>query len=605
MIRTTWTQAASFVLPLLASATSAQELSRVLIEDPRSLELASSLDGMGFDVLEGSVSETSFELVVSPRELEHLARFDLEPLILEHGRPFSVIQDERAAAALDGGAESPPSGYPNLAQVILGLSATSQAYPNITQLVDLNVRFGLPLTADGRKIWALKISDNPDQEEDEPATLFLSGTHGREIGAVVITLDTIDRLTMGYGVDPDITRLVDENEIWVLPVSNPDGYAYVFNTNNLWRKNRRVFAQGVGVDVNRNFEFGWSSACAGSTSVEADDFKGPSAESEAETGVVAALVREQNFAKVIDYHSFGHRVAYEYGCGQHPFAGLYRNQAIELANLAGWSGRHRNPPANGLLTTWALADFASYAFLFQTLSGSFQPSHATALAEAQAVWPATYFMLDRFIDVSGRVTDFCTGEGVVASITYQGIPFVQEKNGSEPLHGRYHAWLPEGSQTLVFTAPGYQTLSRTVTVLPDAGVTLDVQMRPMIASATATTRNGSGANTNCYTTVSPPAFGGAWVATVDHGFHTGTTATAIVVHPAPSSGTFVSGGEVLVDLSSPRLLQSVRVSSGTSDTHSNPIPNDPCLGNLFAATQAVIFGGNFVLCNAEDLTSGL
>jgi len=60
-----------------------------------------------------------------------------------------------------------------------------------------------------------------------------------------------EQLFAGYGIDPAITAVVDEHEIWVVPVWNPDGYDYVFSTDNLWRRNRRPVDGAVGVDLNR------------------------------------------------------------------------------------------------------------------------------------------------------------------------------------------------------------------------------------------------------------------------------------------------------------------------------------------------------------------
>src|SRR4029450_5810092 len=139
-----------------------------------------------------------------------------------------------------------------------------------------------PATVEGRHLYALKISDNVAQDEDEPAMLIVSTHHAREISPPVIALMAADRLTSQYGSDAQITSAVNGHEIWIAPVWNPDGYNYVFTTDNMWRKNRRVLSGGVGVDINRNYPQGWSGPCPGSTSVTNETYKGPSAASEAE-----------------------------------------------------------------------------------------------------------------------------------------------------------------------------------------------------------------------------------------------------------------------------------------------------------------------------------
>src|SRR5262249_39437001 len=143
--------------------------------------------------------------------------------------------------------------------------------------------------------------------------LIVACHHAREINTPVVALDAIDRLLNGYGVDPEVTTLVNRYEIWVAPVWNPDGYNYVFTTDNLWRKNRRNNGGGAfGVDQNRNYPFGWTAACSGSTSPSSDTYKGPSASSEPETQTMTALSNDRNFDKVIDFHSYGRDLLYAY-----------------------------------------------------------------------------------------------------------------------------------------------------------------------------------------------------------------------------------------------------------------------------------------------------
>ena len=61
-----------------------------------------------------------------------------------------------------------------------------------------------------------------------------------------------------------IRRLVDDNELWFVPVANPDGYDLTFQAGQrLWRKNLRdnngdgQITAGDGVDLNRNFPTKW------------------------------------------------------------------------------------------------------------------------------------------------------------------------------------------------------------------------------------------------------------------------------------------------------------------------------------------------------------
>ena len=90
----------------------------------------------------------------------------------------------------------------------------------------------------------LKISDNAADDEAEPAVLYDHTIHGDEAVANELAFAFIYYLLQNYGSDARITTLVDENEIFVIPVMNPDGLT-------LRRGN------GNGVDMNRNYPFTW------------------------------------------------------------------------------------------------------------------------------------------------------------------------------------------------------------------------------------------------------------------------------------------------------------------------------------------------------------
>src|SRR5213078_5320288 len=220
---------------------------------------------------------------------------------------------ERAAAV------AVPATYRDLDAIVNRMYEIAAANPAIAQVVDVTATYGTPPTFEGRHLFALKISDNVAVDEDEPAVLIVSTHHAREIVAPVIALDAAERLTSGYRIDPRVTAAVDDHEIWIAPVWNPDGYNYVFTVDNLWRKNRRIFPTGVGVDQNRNYPLGWGSPCPGSISVSSETYKGPAPASEAETQTMMIWSEHERFAKVIDYHSYGREVLYSYRCLGHPF----------------------------------------------------------------------------------------------------------------------------------------------------------------------------------------------------------------------------------------------------------------------------------------------
>ena len=72
-------------------------------------------------------------------------------------------------------------------------------------------------------IQLLKITNNKIRTS-KPKSLWIGGTHAREIAPPEVMLSNIDYLLNGYGVDPDVTWMLDNREVYILPVLNPDGH---------------------------------------------------------------------------------------------------------------------------------------------------------------------------------------------------------------------------------------------------------------------------------------------------------------------------------------------------------------------------------------------
>ncbi|RLF50106.1 MAG: hypothetical protein DRN20_00100 [Thermoplasmata archaeon] len=194
------------------------------------------------------------------------------------------------------------SGYFNYTSMSIELHKIASEHPDIVRLYDLTKNTEYGATWMGRAVWAVKISDNPDMEENEPKILVVGAHHAREWMSYEVPMYLIYYLVDNYGKPPtdnDNDGLVDEDpidmkdndndglidedwseaqatwivnhrEIWVIPMLNPDGVEYDHQISNLgvnggWRKNCRdnnkngVFdEQFDGVDLNRNYPYMWA-----------------------------------------------------------------------------------------------------------------------------------------------------------------------------------------------------------------------------------------------------------------------------------------------------------------------------------------------------------
>ncbi len=272
----------------LAAAGSERRLVRIRIDRP---EQAQALLRMDLDLASRRISDHA-DAVLSPAEEADLQRqgFALSPLT-------SASSLAKTAAALSGDM----GAYHTYQELSEELAALAESYPAILRLTSIG------RSVEGRELWAVKISDHPDQEEaDEAEVLLTAAIHAREIITPEILLDLIHHLTTRYGQDTLLTRLVDERQIWLVPMINPDGHVRVEEGDIWWRKNCRINADGsVGVDLNRNFGYNWGWDNYGSSPTPySETYRGTGPFSEPETAALRDFAAAHHFAAIINYHSY-------------------------------------------------------------------------------------------------------------------------------------------------------------------------------------------------------------------------------------------------------------------------------------------------------------
>lgn len=193
--------------------------------------------------------------------------------------------------------------YYTYTEAMTKLTNLAAAYPSLTSLSTL----GFGVQPAQRAINALKISDNAAVDEDEPEVLVMGCHHSREAISVIVPLALADSLLLNYGTNPQYTEWVDEREIWIVPVVNPDGLSYCETNDYFWRKNRRNNGNGsFGVDPNRNYAYEWGHDNVGSSPSGFDQtYRGTSAASEPEIQAIQNFVDTRQFVFALSYHSFG------------------------------------------------------------------------------------------------------------------------------------------------------------------------------------------------------------------------------------------------------------------------------------------------------------
>ncbi|MBU0754091.1 MAG: zinc carboxypeptidase [Planctomycetes bacterium] len=333
-------------------------------------------------------------------------------------------------------------GYYKFDEVENRLDQFRSDHPNL-----ITAKISLGQTEQGRNIWAVKISDNPDQDEDEPEAIIDSLTHAREPQGMMSTLYFMDWVLENYDTDPLAKFLVNEREMWFVPVQNPDGYYRNQQTNphggGMWRKNRRNNGDGSrGVDPNRNWGYMWGFDGQGSSgSPKSETYRGPSPMSEPETQAMAALISERNAVERMSIHTYGNLWLIPWGYDRivTPDDSLLRILSDEMAPESYTVGTCWETlyTVNGGSCDWDYGDQGIMTFSPEmgTDNDGFWPSTSRIMPIAEEVLPSlqyffaiagAFLKMDRFkiTDIAGKLNGYPdAGDRVelVVDLTNRGL----------------------------------------------------------------------------------------------------------------------------------------------------------------------------------------
>jgi carboxypeptidase T len=205
-------------------------------------------------------------------------------------------------------------GFFTLTEMQNILDSMSLLYPSL-----ITVKAALsPQSIEGRNIWYLKISDNPNIDESEPELLYTALHHAREPASLSQLIFYMWYLLENYSTNPDVKFLVDNTEMFFVPCVNPDGYVYNQTTNpsggGMWRKNRRNNGSTYGVDINRNYGYNWGYDNIGSSNTPSSDtYRGTSGFSEPETQAMRNFCNTRQFATALNAHTYSNLLIYPWG----------------------------------------------------------------------------------------------------------------------------------------------------------------------------------------------------------------------------------------------------------------------------------------------------
>ena len=295
------------------------------------------------------------------------------------------------------------------------LYAYQKKYPEIVKVEIIGK------TWENRPIIAVKISDNVQVDEQEASTLIMGLHHSREWISTEVPMALIDTLIKGYETgDERLTNLINNREIWCIPVVSPDGLEYSQKNYKMWRKNRRDNGDGkFGVDPNRNYGHHWGEAGA-SSNTGSDTYRGPSAFSEPCTQAVRDFATKHKFTSSVSFHSYSQLILWPYSYAYNvpnPLTPLFKDLAENMAKFTKYKAQNSADlyPASGECDDFLYGDLGILAFTFE-LGRSFVPSESLVDGICEKNVKALLYLIER----SGNIFPVISHEKIPSTNNYAG-----------------------------------------------------------------------------------------------------------------------------------------------------------------------------------------
>jgi murein tripeptide amidase MpaA len=390
--------------PTTVQATSSPVVVRLKNLSPSDIR---TLSRRGLDLLEMRDGSDLFALMSSAEQASLIAEgWDAR---LDMQQTSYVQQDARQAFQ---------GGYRTVEETEQFLRDMADRYPDLTRLVDFGdswekVQYN---GVEGYDLLALHVT-NEAITGPKPVFFLMGAIHAREIASAEVATRFISFLLENYGEDAQVSWLLDEHEIVVAPLVNPDGHKLA-EQGYLQRKNANdsyggacnvppTLSNQYGVDLNRNFSFNWGSVVGPGTNPCSQTFPGESAASEPETQAIQDFLRAlypdhpspgdttpapaDTSGVFITLHSYAELVLWPWGYSKEPapngvglerlgkrlgdFNGYYASQAISLY------------PTSGTTDDWVYATLGIAAYTFEIgpsdgSCGGFMPPYS-CLDEAE------------------------------------------------------------------------------------------------------------------------------------------------------------------------------------------------------------------------------
>ncbi|OGU35940.1 MAG: hypothetical protein A2315_12690 [Ignavibacteria bacterium RIFOXYB2_FULL_35_12] len=261
--------------------------------------------------------------------------------ILSTAQISDLTENSKSEFGVSGFHLGSMGGYMTLAETYAELDSLKQLFPNL-----ITTKILLGNSIENRPVYMVKISDNPDADENEPEVLYTALHHAREPMSMMQMFYFMYYLLENYNFNPTVQYLVNNRAMYFIPVVNPDGYEYNRLTypsgGGMWRKNRRNNGGSFGVDLNRNYGPSnyWNAPNGGSsTNSGSDTYRGTAPFSEPETQIIRNFLAYRKIKNALNYHTYSNLLIYPYGALSYetPDSSIFREYAGDMTRYNGYT----------------------------------------------------------------------------------------------------------------------------------------------------------------------------------------------------------------------------------------------------------------------------
>ncbi len=212
-------------------------------------------------------------------------------------------------------------GFLTYTEAMQEIDSMTLLYPN---LITARAPISTFTTFEGKNLYWVRMSDNPNVDETEPEVLYDAIHHAREPISIQQQIFFMWYLLENYATNTEVQAILNNTELYFVPFVNPDGYLYNESTDpnggGMWRKNRRNHGNGdFGVDNNRNYDFtdGANGPVWGTTGISfntnSETYCGTGSFSEPENQAMKWFVEQHDFKLALNNHSYSDLLLYPFG----------------------------------------------------------------------------------------------------------------------------------------------------------------------------------------------------------------------------------------------------------------------------------------------------